>query len=196
MFGKSFRKWKCISPQKLSLSWWAADTASCTEKTQDCEELVKTEVKCVCFAFLISFFVFKGICSHSLHILLITKSPTQKLRDKDWPPGGKAGVQNPEVWGLGEERDAAAEGDDGQEHEGGDPDTCHTRWAASEQGRWKLFCMHHIKGSVRKPESWKISVLWGGGVPLVSANFFLLTFWQAAFRDGGGGNPFPLAFFC
>ena len=83
-----------------------------------------------------------GIRSHSLHILLITKSPTQKLRDKDWPPGGKAGVQNPEVWGLGEEWDEAAEGDDGQEHEGGDPDTRHTRWAASEQGRWKLFCMH------------------------------------------------------
>ena len=32
----------CISPKK---PWCSADTASCSEKTQDCEEMVKTEVR-------------------------------------------------------------------------------------------------------------------------------------------------------
>ena len=48
------------------------------------------------------------------------------------------------------------------------------------------------KGRVQKPESRKMSVMGWGGVPPFSANFFPLTFWPAAFREGGREVP-PLS---
>ena len=53
----------------------------------------------------------------------------------DWKaPGCASWFKDPAVGGVGEERDAAAEGDDGQEHEGGDQDSCHSGRAAPQQG--------------------------------------------------------------
>ena len=53
----------------------------------------------------------------------------------DWKaPGCASWFKDPAVGGVGEERDAAAEGDDGQEHEGGDQDSCHTGRTAPQQG--------------------------------------------------------------
>ena len=38
-----------------ALPWWSADTASCNEKTQDCEEMVKSEVTIFSSLFLLYF---------------------------------------------------------------------------------------------------------------------------------------------
>ena len=49
------------------------------------------------------------------------------------------------------------------------------------------------KGRVQKPQSQLFAVMGGGGDPPFPANFFPLTFWPAAFRDGarGGGGGVP-----
>ena len=72
----------------------------------------------------------------------------------DWKaPGCASWFKDPAVGGVGEERDAAAEGDDGQEHEGGDQDSCHTGRTASQQG-W-LHSIIEITAINDKERIWK-----------------------------------------
>ena len=59
-------------------------------------------------------------------------------------------------------------------------------------GKFLLF-LTLPKGRFQKPQSRKLSVKGGGGVPPLSVNFFPLGFLEPTVREGGGGYPpFPL----